>query len=163
MSETQPPLASSFSNSPNLSVRPESPTQHEVLSAATPQSTSESRPQLLMTPSSSSQSYTNRMQKRQHRKSMLSEVHTLEVLAENVLGGEFDKEPVNRSALSIAGNALASPKGQIEELEADMNPKVGSGVRESVGNPAKNDYVFRKPRQSEAFEEKHYRLADLHT
>lgn len=93
--------------------------------------TAEGRTQSKLAPNPSTPSYTKRIRKRQHRKSMLSEMHIPEDFGENVAGGENDKEAVDRSVLSAAGNALSSPK---EELESDIDHVIQTKARESIGN-----------------------------
>lgn len=65
---------------------------------------------------------------------MLSEMHTPEDLAENMAGGEADKEAVSRSILSMAGSALASPREDSEEAQSCINLLLRSRSRENIDN-----------------------------
>ena len=130
MAEVEIPSASNSNPS-------ESPNRGISLSApkATSQSTPATRPELRATPSSSPPLRPKRLRKHQYRKSMLPEVHAPEGFAENITGGEADREPVDRSVLSAAGSALASSSEGLQRPASDINfVVIQAGARKSLEN-----------------------------
>ena len=130
------PVQSPNSISPNLSTPSESFASSSQCgipldSNGCSQPTIEVRIAAKSTPDPATSSYTNRTRKRQHRRSMLSEMHTPEDFAENIASEEAPKEPVERGLLSAAGSDLPTPQ---EEAESDIGLVVHSEGRESIGN-----------------------------
>lgn len=120
LAETQSPNPSTPSNSP----------QKQYVSSLSSTEIGHQTPEVAGRRVSTS-SYTKILQKRQHRRSMLSEMYTPEDFAEDVASSDSPREATERSFLSAAGSRLPNPT---EEVESDIDLVIRSGARESVGN-----------------------------